>query len=122
MVEHRTPNPGAGGSSPSWPATFHTRRSWRSGRRTRKRPRRPNRSQAKTKGKGGDSASLGEKVGQLKEFFEESKVEIKKVTWPSRKETITTCVAVLILTVVMAAYLGVVDVILSKIIEAILSR
>jgi preprotein translocase subunit SecE len=79
-------------------------------------------SQTRSKAKSGESASLGEKVGQLKEFFEESKVEIKKVTWPSRKETITTCVAVLILTVVMAAYLGVVDVILSKVIEAILSR
>ena len=63
-------------------------------------------------------------VGKIKElmvFFEESKVEIKKVVWPSRKETITTCVAVLVVSLVIALYLGVVDLALSKIVEAILS-
>jgi preprotein translocase subunit SecE len=63
-------------------------------------------------------------VGKVKEFidfFEESKVEIKKVVWPSRKETITTCVAVLVVSVVIALYLGVVDLTLSKAVEAILS-
>jgi len=67
------------------------------------------------------SASLGDKIGQLKEFFEESKVELKKVTWPSRKETISTCVAVIVLTIVMSIYLGVVDWGLSKIVSFILS-
>ena len=61
------------------------------------------------------------KVKELVEFFEESKVEIKKVVWPTRKETITTCVAVLVVSVVIALYLGVVDLALSKIVEAILS-
>jgi preprotein translocase subunit SecE len=77
---------------------------------------------AKTASAGGESASLGSKAGQLKEFFEESKVEIKKVHWPSRKETIATCIAVLVLTTVMAVYLGVVDMALSAAIEAILAR
>ncbi len=64
---------------------------------------------------------LGGKVKELITFFEESKVEIKKVVWPTRKETITTCVAVLVVSLVIALYLGVVDLALSKIVEAILS-
>jgi preprotein translocase subunit SecE len=61
------------------------------------------------------------KIKELVEFFEESKVEIKKVVWPTRKETITTCVAVVVVSLVVALYLGIVDLALSKIVEAILS-
>ena len=67
------------------------------------------------------STGLVGKVKEFIEFFEESKVEIKKVVWPTRKETITTCVAVLVVSLVVALYLGVVDLALSKIVEAILS-
>jgi len=61
------------------------------------------------------------KIREFIEFFEESKVEIKKVVWPTRKETISTCVAVLLVSLVVALYLGIVDLALSKIVEAILS-
>ncbi|GFM37854.1 preprotein translocase subunit SecE [Desulfovibrio psychrotolerans] len=61
------------------------------------------------------------KITQLKEFFEESQVEIKKVVWPSRKETVTTGVAVLVLVVVMSIFLGVIDLGLTKLVEYILS-
>ena len=67
------------------------------------------------------AAGLKDKFKELVEFFEESKVEIKKVVWPTRKETITTCVAVLVVSVVIALYLGVVDLALSKIVEVVLS-
>ena len=66
------------------------------------------------------SGKLG-RLGQLKEFFDQSKVEIKKVVWPSRKETIATSVAVLILVLVMSIFLGIVDLGLAKAIKAILS-
>lgn len=64
---------------------------------------------------------LGGKVSQLKDFFEESKVEIKKVVWPGRKETVTTSVAVLVFTLVVAVFLGLVDGGLSWLVNAILS-
>ena len=67
------------------------------------------------------AAGLMGKIKELMEFFEESKVEIKKVVWPTRKETVTTCIAVLVVSVVIALYLGVVDLAFSKIVEAILS-
>ncbi|MBU1611988.1 MAG: preprotein translocase subunit SecE [Proteobacteria bacterium] len=61
------------------------------------------------------------KISQLLDFFEESKVEIKKVVWPSRKETIATSVAVLIFTLVVTLFLGLVDGGLSWLVNVILS-
>jgi preprotein translocase subunit SecE len=68
-----------------------------------------------------EKVGLSERLAQLKDFFEQSKVELKKVTWPTRKEVTTTGIAVLVLVVVMSIFLGVVDVILSKLIEVILT-
>jgi len=67
------------------------------------------------------ASSVKGKVEEFKEFLELSKVEIKKVTWPTRKETMVTSVAVLILVVVMSIFLGVVDLGLSKLIQFVLS-
>ncbi len=64
---------------------------------------------------------LQEKIEQLREFFQEALVELKKVTWPSRKETTTTGIAVLVMVVVMSLYLGIVDLALAKFVELILS-
>jgi preprotein translocase subunit SecE len=67
------------------------------------------------------SSGLADKARQLKDFFEESKAEIKKVVWPSRKETIATSVAVLVFTLTVAVFLGLVDGGLSWLVNAILS-
>ena len=60
------------------------------------------------------------KLGEFKEFFDQSIVELKKVTWPTRKEAMTTSAAVLFLVLLMSLFLGLVDLGLTKIIEAIL--
>ncbi|WP_457571360.1 preprotein translocase subunit SecE [Desulfovulcanus sp.] len=64
---------------------------------------------------------LQEKIQFIRDFFEEAKGELKKVTWPTRKETLTTSAAVLLLVLVVSLYLGLVDLGLAKIIEALLS-
>jgi preprotein translocase subunit SecE len=46
--------------------------------------------------------------------------EVRKVTWPSKKEAVGGAVVVLVVVLIMAVFLGVVDLLLSKIIEAIL--
>ncbi len=61
------------------------------------------------------------KIDDFRIYFEQSKLELKKVIWPSKEETISTSSAVLLLVVVMAIFLGVVDLSLTKIIAAILS-
>jgi preprotein translocase subunit SecE len=60
------------------------------------------------------------KLTQFKEFVSESQVEMKKVTWPSRKETLQTSGVVLLFVAVLALFFSLVDVTLAKLIEAIL--
>ena len=64
---------------------------------------------------------LQEKIQFIRDFLEEARGELKKVTWPTRKETLTTSAAVLVLVLVVSLYLGLVDLSLAKIIEALLS-
>ena len=53
-------------------------------------------------------------IGQIKTFFREVRIELKKVTWPSRKETIAATAMVIILSVLVAFFLGFLDVGLSQ--------
>ena len=55
-----------------------------------------------------------------KQFLREVKVELKKVTWPSRKETLASTAVVLILVIIVAAFLGVVDIGLTKFISLLI--
>ena len=59
-------------------------------------------------------------MGKLKIFLTEVKQELKKVTWPSKDETIGTTVVVLVLVVLISAFLGVVDISLSKVMKLII--
>ncbi|MDL2306988.1 preprotein translocase subunit SecE [Desulfovibrio sp. OttesenSCG-928-C06] len=61
------------------------------------------------------------KAAQAMEFLDESKAELKKVTWPTKKEVRVTTLAVLVLVVVMSIFLGVLDLGLVKAVEAITS-
>ncbi len=67
------------------------------------------------------SGGIAAKAGAVKEYLEESKAEIKKVVWPTRKETVATCIAVLALVAVMSVYLGLVDLGLTHLVKFILS-
>lgn len=66
-------------------------------------------------------STLALKAASLREYFEESKIELKKVNWPARKEVRVTAIAVLILVVVMSVFLGILDIGLVKLMELILS-
>lgn len=54
---------------------------------------------------------------QSKNFLAEAVQELKKVTWPNRKETLGTTGVVLILVFFIGAYLGLVDFILSSLVQ-----
>ncbi len=60
-------------------------------------------------------------VQRLLTYVEDSKAELRKVTWPTAKETKATTLVVLGFVVVMAIFLGLVDLGFSKIIQLILS-
>ncbi len=57
---------------------------------------------------------------QAREFLREVGVEMKKVTWPTRKETIAGTGVVLVMTIVMAVFFLVVDTVLTAIVSRVL--
>lgn len=59
-------------------------------------------------------------MGNVKTFFESVKIELGKVTWPSRKETIATTAVVLVIILLISGYLGACDLVLAKLMQLIL--
>jgi preprotein translocase subunit SecE len=55
------------------------------------------------------------------QFFREVRVELKKVTWPNRKQTAGSTLVVIILVFILAAFLGLVDFGLSKLVQVVLA-
>ncbi|MBR9988004.1 MAG: preprotein translocase subunit SecE [Desulfosarcina sp.] len=54
------------------------------------------------------------------QFLREVKVELKKVTWPSRKQTMGSTVVVLVIVTIISLFLGLADAGLSGLIRAVL--
>jgi preprotein translocase subunit SecE len=59
-------------------------------------------------------------AGNAVEFFKESWQELKKVYWPSRKETYAATLVVIIVVVLISVYLAAIDLALTKAIQAII--
>ena len=55
------------------------------------------------------------------EFVRQVRAEVAKVTWPSRRETITTTIMVLIMTTILALFFLSVDQVLGRIVKWLLS-
>ena len=64
--------------------------------------------------------SLKQPVARSREFLEECWAELKKVHWPTRKETQAATIVVIIGVLIVALYLGLVDVALTKTIQWLL--
>jgi preprotein translocase subunit SecE len=58
---------------------------------------------------------------KAKQFFREVRVELKKISWPMRKETVASTSVVLIIVLIVALFLGIVDLGLSRMVKIILS-
>ena len=59
-------------------------------------------------------------IAKSLQFLREVKVELKKVTWPSRKEAAASTLVVIILVIIISAFLGIVDMGLSSLIRFVL--
>jgi preprotein translocase subunit SecE len=74
--------------------------------------------------KNGETPSSVEKVrnfyNDARQFFREVMVELGKVTFPTRQETMGSTVVVLVLTILMAVYLGLSDWLLSAVVRYLL--
>lgn len=71
--------------------------------------------------KADERRSLAARFADFREYLILSRAELRKVSWPSWKETRTTSMVVLGFVAVMAILLGVADLILSSVIRLILS-
>jgi preprotein translocase subunit SecE len=59
-------------------------------------------------------------LGRVREFVHEVLAEFRKVTWPSRQDLLNSTTVVVAVTVVIAFFLGGVDIGLARIVENIL--
>lgn len=59
-------------------------------------------------------------ISKTLQFLREVRVELKKVTWPSRKQTIGATAVVLILIIIISFFLGAVDVGLRQLVRMII--
>jgi preprotein translocase subunit SecE len=58
-------------------------------------------------------------IGQSRQFLEEVRAELRKVTWPSRQEYMGGTIGVLVIVAILTLVLGVVDFGLAEIIQLI---
>ena len=57
---------------------------------------------------------------KVRQFLAGSKVELKKVTWPTPKQTLASTAVVIIVVIIVSVFLGIVDFGLTKIIKLVL--
>ena len=53
------------------------------------------------------------------QFLREVKIELKKVTWPTRKQTLGSTAVVIVLVMIISVFLGLVDVSLGNLVQAV---
>lgn len=99
LAEHWSPKPGAAGSSPAGPAIFMRIRQSK---------------MAKT------TAEKTSKLTSLMNFIREAKAELKKVTWPTRKQIWYWTLVVIVFTLCVSLYLGLIDFLLAWLFSALL--
>jgi preprotein translocase subunit SecE len=58
---------------------------------------------------------------KVKQFLREFRIEMKKVTWPARKEIVASTGVVLVVVMLISFYLGLADLLLSKMLKLMLS-
>ena len=66
-------------------------------------------------------SSKAKKQNKLFKYLRESKEELEKVTWPTQKQTVRYSILVIVISIALALYFGVVDYLLNLGLEALLS-
>jgi preprotein translocase subunit SecE len=72
--------------------------------------------------------TLQDQLGKIRDavprattFVTEVRNEVRKVHWPSRKETYAATMVVVVITLIVSLFLGVVDFAISAVVQAVLS-
>ena len=59
-------------------------------------------------------------IQNVTRFLKEAKVELKKVSWPTPKQTFASTAVVIIIVFIVSIYLGIVDFVLAKLVKFVL--
>ncbi|MBN1665217.1 MAG: preprotein translocase subunit SecE [Deltaproteobacteria bacterium] len=59
-------------------------------------------------------------VQKIKEFLKEAQVELKKVTWPTPRQTAASTAVVIVVVIIISLFLALVDFGLAKVIRSVL--
>ena len=117
MVERRSPKPSAGGSSPSWPANGL----WdETGNRIKGTVFCLFTCSLIYKLNLDGYGVYMEYVDKARDYFKEVVAELKRVTWPTKKDTMAATWVVIITVIILSVFLGIVDLGLSQSIKLII--
>ncbi len=61
-------------------------------------------------------------ISSITAYFRSSLAELKKVSWPSREKTTRLTFYVILISVAVAAYLGLLDYVLFKLLKTVLGK
>lgn len=75
---------------------------------------------APTRSKKKTTTSTKKRSNAIQRFYRETMGELRKVTWPTRKEAINLTIVVLIVTFSMSAFLGLLDLVFGQLFRLIL--
>ena len=59
-------------------------------------------------------------IEKITQFIKDAKMELKKVTWPTPKQTLASTAVVIIIVFIVSIYLGIVDFVLAKLVKFVL--
>lgn len=62
---------------------------------------------------------MDNKVLARSNFFNDLVEELKRVTWPTKKETIRLTVVVILISLIIGLYVGIIDILLAKGLETV---
>lgn len=65
-------------------------------------------------------AEVPAQIRRLQDFLKDVQGEMKKVSWPSRKDTIASTAVVIVTVILIALFLGLIDLVLSKVVGGML--
>lgn len=65
-------------------------------------------------------AEVTAQIRRLQDFLKDVQGEMKKVSWPSRKDTIASTAVVIVTVILIALFLGLIDLVLSKVVGGML--
>jgi len=75
------------------------------------------RARQRAKSSSAAKSAAGKEKGGLGKFFKDVRIELRKVTWPTRKDLFQSTVVVIVAVAIAGAYTGALDFIFSRLVE-----